>query len=151
MKLLVDYPDRNEELQILDRMSGITPVFNVQAVVSPENLTVARPLIDAIHLSPEVRGYLVDVVMATRDPAAHGVQAAQFIEAGASPRATLALAVCARVRAFLAGRAYVLPEDVKNVAPPVLRHRLMLSYEAEAESMTADDVVQMILNTLPVP
>ena len=151
MKLLVDYPDRAGELEILDRMSGIAPQFDVQPVVSPTSLAAARSLIDVIHLSPEVRGYLVDVVMATRDPAAYGVKVAGFIEAGASPRATLALAVCARVRAFLGGRAYVLPEDVKAAAPAVLRHRLILSYEAEAESKTADDVVQMILDTLPVP
>jgi len=152
MKLLVDYPNRDEELAILDRMSGIAPSFDVQAVVSPQSIAAARPLIDAVHVSPEVRGYLVDVVMATRDPAAHGVAAAAaFIEAGASPRATLALAVCGRVRAFLQGRGYVLPEDIKAVAAPVLRHRLMLSYEAEAESKTADDVVKMILDTLPVP
>ncbi len=151
MKLLVDYPDRDGELEILDRMSGVSPSFDVQPVISPAELDAARPLLDAIHLSPEVRGYLVDVVMATRDPAAHGVKMGPFIEAGASPRATLALAVCARVRAFLDGRAYVLPEDVKAVAPAVLRHRLMLSYEAEAESMTADDVVGRILDTLPVP
>lgn len=151
MKLMVDYPDRDEELEILDRMSGIAPTFDVRAVVTPASLAAARPLIDAVHLSPEVRGYLVDVVMATRDPAAHGVKIGQYLEAGASPRATLALAVCSRVRAFLAARAYVLPEDVKAVALPVLRHRLMLSYEAEAESMDADDVVRRILDTLPVP
>ncbi len=151
MKLRVDYPTRDEELAILDRMSGITPTFDVQPVVTAQHLATARPLIDQIHVAPEIRGYLVDLVMATRDPKAYRVAVDSYIEAGASPRATLSLAVTARVRAFLAGRGYVLPEDVKTAALPVLRHRLILSYEAEAEGLHADDVVKKILDTLAVP
>ena len=151
MKLLVDYPGRADELAILDRMAGLTPSFTVDRVVGPEMIARARPLIDGVTLSGPVRGYLVDLVLATRDPAAAGLKLGPLLEAGASPRATLALAQCARVRAFLDGRNHVLPEDVKAAALPVLRHRVLLSYEAEAEGRSADSVVQEMLDSLAVP
>jgi MoxR-like ATPase len=151
MKVHVDYPTRDEELAILDRMSSINATFDVKPVVNPAEIAAARRLIDRIHMEDSIRQYIVDLVMATRRPADFGLDLGDAIEAGASPRGTLNLAIASRVRAFLAGRNYVVPQDVKDIAPDVLRHRLILGYEAEAMDITADSLIEKILKTVRVP
>ncbi|MFB0984827.1 MAG: MoxR family ATPase [Phycisphaerales bacterium] len=151
MKLLVRYPDRAEERQILDRMAKTTTDIAIEAVVDPSDIARARALVDQIHVDDRIRDYVVNLVVATRDPAAAGLDFADLVEFGASPRATIALLLVAKARAFLAGRGYVVPQDVKDAAPDVLRHRLGLSYEAEAEEKTADDLVSALLDHVPVP
>ena len=152
MKVHVDYPTRAEELEILNRMSKLGGSIDVSAVVTPADIVAARGLIDQVHVEDSIRGYIVDLVMATRDPVAAGIgEAAGWVEAGASPRATVNLTIAARVYAYLQGRGYVVPQDVKVIAPDVLRHRLVLGFEAEAEEVTADAIVSRVLGAVPVP
>jgi MoxR-like ATPase len=151
MKLVVGYPDRGDERRILDRMARTSTDLTVDAVLSPEQIIAARALIDRIHVDERIRDYVVDLVIATRDPDAVGVSLGELVEYGASPRASIALLLVAKSRAFLDGRGYVVPQDVKDAAPDVLRHRLGLSYEAEAEGRTADDIVRALLDHVPVP
>jgi MoxR-like ATPase len=151
MKLVVGYPDRADERRILDRMARTSTDLTVDAVLSPEQIVAARALVDRIHVDDRIRDYVVDLVIATRDPAAVGVPLGELVEYGASPRASIALLLVAKSRAFLDGRGYVVPQDVKDAAPDVLRHRLGLSYEAEAEGRTADDIVRALLDHVPVP
>ncbi|MFG0266281.1 MAG: AAA family ATPase [Rhodopirellula sp. JB055] len=151
LKVIVDYPSREEELQILRRMGKTGPKLEVSAVASPEEILAARELIDEIHLDEKVEGYIVDLVMATRRPEAYGLQMEGLIQFGGSPRATINLTLAARAAAFLAGRAYVLPTDVRSIALDVLRHRVMVTYEAEAEDLTSESIVQKILDHIPAP
>ena len=151
LKVLVDYPNRAEELAILDRMGSIAPRDDVQAVLSPTELADLRQAVDAIYVDDKVKGYLVDLVHATRRPAEYGLELTGLIQYGASPRATIALVRAARAHAFLDGRGYVTPQDVKTSAPDVLRHRLLVSYEAEAEELKGEDLLKRILDKLPVP
>ncbi len=151
MKLVVRYPDREEERRILDRMAKTSTDLEVEAVIAPTDIAHARALVDRIHVDDRIRDYVVDLVVATREPGAAGLRFADLLDFGASPRATIALVLVAKARAFLAGRGYVVPQDVKDAAPDVLRHRLGLSYEAEAEERTADDLISEMLDHVPVP
>jgi MoxR-like ATPase len=151
MKVLVDYPSPTEELQVLDRMSGVDATTEIEPVLTPEELAAARGAVDATFVDDKVKKYIVDVVRATRTPDEYGIEVAGLLQYGASPRATLALVRTAKGRAFLDGRGYVVPDDVKRMAPDVLRHRVMLSYEAEAEELKPDTIVKRILDGLPVP
>ncbi len=155
MKLKVGYPTKAEERQILDRMGDTTEAAasaSVRPVLTPATIRELRVLVRGIYADERIKGYLVELVAATRDPKAYGLpDLADFVSYGASPRATLALLGAARGRAFLAGRGYVVPEDVKDVAPDVLRHRVLLSYEAEAENVSSDQVVKRILERVEVP
>jgi MoxR-like ATPase len=151
LKVLIDYPNRAEELAILDRMGPIDPHLDVRAVVSADELTELRRAVDAIYVDDKVRGYIVDLVQATRRPGEYGLELTGLIQYGASPRATIALVRVARAQAFLDGRGYVTPQDVKLAAADVLRHRLLVSYEAEAEELKAEDLLARILDKLPVP
>ncbi len=151
MKLVVRYPDRAEERRILDRMAKTTTDLEIEAVIEPADIAHARELVDRIHVDDRIRDYVVDLVVATRDPGAAGLRFTELLDFGASPRATIALVLVAKARAFLAGRGYVVPQDVKDAAPDVLRHRLGLSYEAEAEERTADDLISEMLDHVPVP
>jgi MoxR-like ATPase len=151
MKLRVTYPTRAEEKEIVRRMAGGAPI-SVTPVASPEDILAARAEVAALHVEERVMDYLVDLVLATRDPEAAGLaDLAPLIEYGASPRATIALAQAARAHAFLRGRGFVTPDDVKAIAPDVLRHRLVLTFEAEAEEVAADDLVRRILARVPAP
>jgi MoxR-like ATPase len=132
-------------------MASTEPPFEVTPVVTAEDLLRARHVVNSIYVDDKVKDYVVDLVRATREPQAYGVELNGYIQNGASPRATINLTVAARASAFLQGRGYVTPQDVKDLAPDVLRHRVMVSYEAEAENITSEDVVQKILETLPVP
>jgi MoxR-like ATPase len=151
LKLSVGYPEKEEELEILRRMStGNAP--EVQAVVTPEEILSARKAVHMIYMDSQVERYIVDLVFATRDPKAAGLDdLADLIAFGGSPRATINLAKAARVHAFLRRRGYVTPEDVRAVGLDVLRHRVLLTYEAEAEEVTSEDVVERVLNSVEVP
>jgi MoxR-like ATPase len=151
MKVVVDYPKREEERLILDRMATTHPHLMIHPVMRPSDIADARKLVDEIYIDDKVRDYVVDLVMATRDPEAHNIPIGELIEYGASPRATIALTLTAKANAFLAGRGYVIPQDVKDMAMDVLRHRVIVTYEAEAEEKTSEHVIQEILNHVPVP
>jgi MoxR-like ATPase len=151
LKLSVGYPSREEERLILDRMASTSPNVRASAVVTPADVLQARSLVDAVYIDDKVKEYIIDLVIATRDPRAFNLDLAQFIQYGASPRATLYLTLAAKAYAFISGRAYVTPQDVKSIGTDVLRHRVIISYEAEAEEMTADDIVHRIFDGVPVP
>jgi MoxR-like ATPase len=151
MKVIIGYPNRVEERAILDSMATSEPSLGVQPVVTSEEIIRARRVVNTIYVDDKIRDYIVSLVLATRDPKAAGLDLNGYIQVGASPRATINLTLAARAAAFLDGRGYVTPQDVKKLAPDVLRHRVTVSYEAEAENITADDLIQKILDTLPVP
>jgi MoxR-like ATPase len=151
LKLVIGYPSKAEERAILDAMATSEPDLNVDAVVTIEDLLRSRRLVNRIHVDGRIRDYIVDIVLATRDPKAYGVAVADYVSFGASPRATISLTLAARAWAFMHGRSYVTPADVKALAADVLRHRIALTYEAEAEHVSADDVVAKILAALPIP
>jgi len=147
----VGYPSREEERLVMDRMTG---VMNTTAgsKTSPEQLLEARKVVRDVYMDDRVKDYIVDVVFATREPQKKGMKdLAPLIEYGASPRASIALNLAARAHAFLRHRGYVTPEDVKAIGPDVLRHRMVLSYEAEAEEVTAEDIVRRVFEVVEVP
>ncbi len=151
LKLRVTYPGRDEERVILERMSG-AQLPEVRQVVSIEKILTVRELVREIYMDDKLKNYILDIVQATRKPEEYRLESARSLIAyGASPRATLALAGCARAHAFLNRRGYVTPEDVKTIAPDVLRHRILLTYEAEAENVTAEELVRQILDNIEVP
>ena len=151
LKVIVDYPDRDEELEILRRMGKTAPKIEINPVTTPQEIMHARSLVDAIHVDPKIEGYIVDLVMATRRPAAYGLSLEGLIQFGASPRASINLALAAKANAFLEGRGYVLPEDVQELALDVMRHRVAITYEAEAEERTSESIVAEILRGVAVP
>ena len=151
LKVVVDYPNRDEELKILRRMSKTNASFDVQAVTCPTEIMAARNYVDQVHVDEKIEHYIVDLVMATRNPEAYGLNLKDLIQFGGSPRATINLMLAAKASAFLAGRAYVVPQDVKDIALDVLRHRVIVTYEAEAEGRTSESIVNEILDRLPVP
>ena len=151
MKVIVDYPTREEEHQILKRMSSTAPRKAISAVMAPEDILNARRLVDAIYVDDKIERYIVDLVYATREPGTIDRNLTSLVEYGGSPRASLALALCAKANAFLDGRGYVVPQDVKDLALDVLRHRVATTYEAEAEEKTSEDIVKTILDTVRVP
>jgi MoxR-like ATPase len=151
LKLKVGYPTKAEERKILDLMGTSAPNLNVLTVVEPGQIIRARALVNTIYVDDRVKDYIVDVVFATRDPANYKLNLEGMLRYGASPRATIALTLAARARAFLAGRGYVTPQDVKSVGFDVLRHRIIVSYEAEAEEVTSEQIIEKIFAGLPVP
>ena len=147
----VGYPTREEERKIMDRMTQPEPV-RVEAVVTPAELLDASKVVRQVYVDEKVKEYIVDVVFATREPAKHGLKdLAPLVEYGASPRASIALNLAARAHAFLRHRGYVTPEDVKAVGPDVLRHRLVLTYEADAEEVTSEQIVKRVFEVVEVP
>jgi MoxR-like ATPase len=151
LKVLVKYPNRSEERAILDTMAVTERSFEVQPVVSAEDILQARKVVSSIYVDEKVKDYIVDIVLATRDPQPYGIDLNGYVQCGASPRATISLTLGARAVAFLQGRGYVTPQDVKDVAYDVLRHRIIVSYEAEAENITSENIIAGILEGLPVP
>jgi len=151
LKLKVGYPSREEERQILDRMAVTTNHRPVAPVVSPAEIISARTLVDQIYIDDKIKEYVVGIVFATREPKSFGLDLEPLIEYGASPRATLYLTLAAKAHAFLQGRGYVTPQDVKSIGPDVLRHRIIVTYEAEAEEIDADEVVKRVFDGVPVP
>ena len=151
LKLRVGYPTRDEEKEIMRRMAGGEPI-PIDRVASPEAVMAARARIADLYMDERIMDYIVDIVHATREPGAAGLDdLAPLIEYGASPRATIALAQASRANAFLRGRAFVTPDDVKAIAPDVLRHRVLTTYEAEAEEVTSDDIVTKVLAKIESP
>jgi len=155
LKVKVEYPDRAEERLILERMGTSRPNLDIDAVTTTDEIGAARAIVDSVHVEDSVKDYIVSLVAATRSPTevcpALGEDFDRLIEFGASPRATLALILGARACAFLDGRAYATPGDVKNIAPDVLRHRVIPSFEAQAEEITSERIVADILDHVPVP
>jgi MoxR-like ATPase len=151
LMIKVGYPSREEERAVMDRMTGVLP-SKASPRATPEQLLSARKVVRDVYVDDRVKDYIVDVVFATREPQKKGMkELAPLIEYGASPRASIALNLAARAHAFLRHRGYVTPEDVKAIGPDVLRHRVVLSYEAEAEEVTAEDIVRRVFEVVEVP
>ena len=151
LKLRIGYPSREEERQILDRMAVTRNHQRVSTVVTTDEILRTRALVDQIYIDDKIKDYVVNIVFATREPQAYQLDLGPLIEYGASPRATLYLTLAAKAHAFLQGRGYVTPQDVKSIGPDVLRHRVIVSYEAEAEEVDADEVVRRVFEGVPVP
>jgi MoxR-like ATPase len=151
LKLKIDYPDKSEERKILDRMAGTDVHFNIQAVIQPKDIAQIRNVVDEIYIDEKIKDYIVDIVCATREPDKYGMDMANFINYGASPRATIYLAIAAKAHAFIQQRGYVTPQDVKSIGHDVLRHRVIVSYEAEAEDKTSEDIIKTIFDNIEVP
>jgi len=151
LKLKIGYPSRAEERQILDLMGRTGDQPTVSPVVSSEQILRAREVINDLYIDDKVKDYIVDVVCATRDPEHYKIKVKEYIQLGASPRATIALTLAAKAHAFLRGRGYVTPQDVKSIGLDVLRHRVTLTYEADADEKTTESIVQRIFDELPVP
>src|ERR1700753_1986378 len=151
MKVLVTYPNRAEERAILDAMATTASLVVPRPVVSAAQIVDSRHVVNSLYVDDKIRDYIVDLVLATRPPIAASFGLNGYIQTGASPRATIALTLGARAMAFLNGRHFVTPQDVKSIALDVLRHRVSVTYEAEAENVTSENVIEKILNTLPVP
>jgi MoxR-like ATPase len=151
LKVRVDYPTRSEERIIIDRMTG-DPLPPVRPVVTPQELLHARETVRRIYVDDKIKNYVLDLVLATRNPGQNGLSDLNnLIDFGASPRASISLITASRAHAFIKGRGFVTPEDIKQMAPDVLRHRIITSYEAEAENINSDHIVQRILNYTDVP
>ncbi len=151
LKLKVGYPTKSDERAILDRMASTAPQLSVNSVTSLEAIQEARELVNQVYVDPKIRDYIVDLVLATRDPAQFKLDLGQYIQFGASPRATISLTLAAMAWALLQGRAYVIPQDVKDLGMDVLRHRIIPSYEAEAEEISSEDLISNIFDAVPVP
>jgi MoxR-like ATPase len=151
LKVVVGYPSRAEERAILDRMTGAETAAETRTVVDGDGILAARRAVKGVYMDDRVKDYVVDLVWATRDPQAYGLDVAPYVRCGASPRATIALSLAAKAWAFLQGRAYVTPQDVKSIGMDVLRHRVSVNYEAEAENVTSEDVVTRIFDGIAVP
>jgi MoxR-like ATPase len=150
LKLLVTYPNKKEEKQILERMTEPSELI-VEPVVSPAAIRSARGVVGQVYMDDKVKDYIVDLVFATRKPEDYQLDTKDLVQYGASPRATIFLAKAARAHAFVSGRGYVTPEDVKSVGLDVLRHRIILTYEAEAENVTTEDVIRRVFDKVMVP
>ncbi len=150
LKLRVDYPNKTEEREILDRMAG-GKAFDVRRLIKPEDILRARQVVQSVYIDSRIKDYIVDIIFATRRPEDYKVDIKGLVQYGASPRATVFLAVASKAHAFVRGRGYVTPEDVKSIAFDVLRHRIILTYEAEAEDVTTEQIIQRVLDTVEVP
>ncbi|PIE69623.1 MAG: ATPase, partial [Deltaproteobacteria bacterium] len=150
LKVVIDYPTMAQERQILDAQDSTESPIRVMPVAQPEDILKSRQLVHKIYMDDKIKDYIVSLICATRDPKVLNLDVA-YIETGASPRATINLKLTAKCLAFLAGRGYVTPDDVKDAALDVLRHRVRVNYEAEAEGVSSEDIIRKILDTIPVP
>ena len=151
LKVKISHPERAEERQILDLMSCTNAIPETQQVISMDDIRKAREVINNIYIDDKVKDYIVDMICCTRQPAKYEIDISDFIQLGASPRATVAITLAAKSHAFLRGRGFVTPQDVKSVAHDVLRHRVSVTFEAEAEEKSSETIIQKILDELPVP
>ena len=151
LKLKIGYPSREEERSILDLMAKTSGTPVTHSVIDAKQILEARKVINSIYIDDKVKDYIVDLVCATRDPGSYKIQLQGLIQLGASPRATIALTLAAKAHAFLRGRGYVTPQDVKSIGMDVLRHRVAITYEAEAEEKTSETIIQKLFDELPVP
>jgi MoxR-like ATPase len=151
LKLRITYPNKKEEKEIQERMASTMPKYAVSPVITTDQIMEARTVVDQVFMDDKIKDYIIDIVFATREPSAYNLPLEGYIQYGASPRATLCLTLAAKAHAFIHGRGYVTPQDVKSIGLDVLRHRIIISYEAEAEDMTSDDVVQKVFDEIEVP
>ena len=151
LKLKVTYPSKEEEKKILERMARSSTKIDVQPVISPKDILRLRQLADEIYMDEKVEDYILNIVQATRTPEKYGLDVGKLIQYGASPRATIYLAMASRAHALMQGRGYVTPQDVKSIGMDVLRHRVIITYEAEAEEKTPENVVAAIFDSIAVP
>ena len=151
-KVLVTYPKKEEELEILKKMGNTNSNLELQPIVKTEQILSARKIVNQIYIAENIQKYIVSLVFASREPSKYGLNDLEtLISFGASPRATIFLATAAKSHAFLSKRAYVVPEDVRSVGKAILRHRIILTYEAEAEEITTEDIIQRIYESVPTP
>lgn len=151
LKLNVTYPNKNEEKEIMERMAVVGKVPKVDPVITPEEIIKVRDVINEIYIDEKIKDYIIDVVFATRDPKAYKLDISQYIQYGASPRATIYLNIAAKAHAFVQGRGYVTPQDVKSIGMDVMRHRVIVSYEAEAEGLRSEDILKKVFDQVEVP
>ncbi len=151
LKLKVGYPTIEEERRILDRMAHSNTEIEISPVLHPDEVLKAREIVDEIYIDEKIKDYILAIVFATREPEKYNLEIKDYLRFGASPRATINLTMGARAHAFMQGRGYVTPQDVKSIAQDVLRHRIIVSYEAEAEELTSEDLIEKILSEIPVP
>ncbi len=151
LKLKIGYPSREEERAILDLTATTAPLPSINPVIDASNIMQSREVINDIYIDDKVRDYIVDLVWCTRDPKSYHLELADYIQYGASPRATISLTLASKAWAFMQGRGYVTPQDVKSIGMDVLRHRVSVTYEAEAENLSSENIVEKIFETLPVP
>jgi MoxR-like ATPase len=150
LKLKVDYPSRDEEKEILERMTAAT-IPEASSIVDTAAIASARRAVTEVYVDERIKDYIVNVVLATRRPADHNLDITSLVQYGASPRASIYLAMAAKAHAFVRGRGYVTPEDVKAIGPDVLRHRIILTYEAEAQEVTSEEIVRRVFDAIEVP
>ncbi|MBM4065973.1 MAG: MoxR family ATPase, partial [Planctomycetes bacterium] len=150
-KLNITYPDKKEEREIMERMALTKKDFSVNPVISPKDILRLRALVDEIYIDDKIKDYIIDIVFASRDPKAYNLELEEFIEYGASPRATIYLTLAAKAHAFIKGRGFVTPQDVKSIGMDVLRHRVIVTYEAEAEEINSEGIIQKIFDNVEVP
>jgi MoxR-like ATPase len=150
-KVRVVYPSAAEERKVLDAMATSSPKLEVSQVAKAEDIVASRALVNSLYMDEKIRDYIVAIIQATRAPETFAPHLKLLIRCGASPRGTINLALAAKAYAFLAGRNYVTPQDIKDLAPDILRHRILLSYEAEAEGVSSEEVIKQLLDKLPVP
>jgi len=151
LKVHVDYPTKQEELEILNRMATSAQISRTKKVIEIEEVKECREIVNNIYIDDAIKEYIVELVHCTRRPGKADPALAPLIRAGASPRATINLALASKAKAFISGRSFVTPQDIKDLAPDVFRHRILLSYEAEAENVSTDDIIQRILQRVIVP
>ncbi len=151
LKLIVSYPTKQEEREILERKALTDSSLNVKSIISAEDIQQLRSVVDQIYIDDKIKDYIVDLVFASREPQKYKLDIDEFIEFGASPRATIYLAIASKAYAFLRGRGYVTPQDVKTIGMDVLRHRIIITYEAEAEELTSEKIIQQIFDNVEVP
>ncbi len=150
MKVLITYPDKEQEIEIINRMTTGQDI-RVDTILKPKDILDMRNIVDNIYVDEKIKEYVTDIVFATRKPQDYKLELSHLIEYGCSPRASISLITAAKANAFINGEGYVSPDDIKNIAHNVLRHRIILSYEAEAEEITTDDVIKQIINKIKVP
>jgi MoxR-like ATPase len=152
LKLNITYPNKEEELIILKKMSFTDKQISVSSVVGPEDILRARKVVDEVYMDEKIQRYIIDIVFATREPRNYKLdELSNLIQYGASPRATIYLTLAAKAYAFVQGRGYVTPQDIKSIGMDVLRHRVIISYEAEAEEKKSEDIIKRIFEEIEVP
>ena len=149
-KLKIDYPNKTEEKEIIKRFASLNKI-KTDVVIEPQEILEARKIVDEIYIDEKIHDYIIDIVFATRNPGQYGLEIGSLIQYGASPRASIYLNQASKAYAFIQNRGYVTPQDVKSVCPDILRHRIILSYEAEAEDVTTDNIIKTILERIDVP
>jgi MoxR-like ATPase len=151
MKLKITYPTKAEEKEIVSRMARIETSISVRPVVSLEDILRVRRIVDSIYIDDRIQDYILDIVFATRTPSGYGIDMDNFVEFGASPRASISLSIAAKAHAFIRGRGYVVPHDIKSIGMDVLRHRVAVNYEAEAEGISSEDLITAVFDSIEVP